>query len=257
MVVVYRLSSLTYMLGKPFVKVDTYAMANLVAGTRVVPELIQNDFTPDRVADETIAMLTDRDRYERIRSALGHSPSSSWRARSKRARCRCGAGGRTPRREICIAEPAMNELRPRRICAAVLMIAAFVMGTRVSALTLLPADFSEMVNGSQQIIHGRVVDVRAQAINGRRSIESVVTVAVIESFKGSTGSEVAFRMPNGELGRISRVLIGVPEFEAGAGGGVVSGRPCAGVCRCHSVSVKGYFASRRVPTGGAWWHRCR
>jgi lipid-A-disaccharide synthase len=45
-------------------------MANLVAGTRVVPELIQNDFTPDRVAEETIAMLTDRDRYERIRSAL-------------------------------------------------------------------------------------------------------------------------------------------------------------------------------------------
>ena len=70
MVVVYRLSSLTYMLGKPFVKVDTYAMANLVAGTRVVPELIQNDFTPDRVADETISMLTDRDRYERIRGAL-------------------------------------------------------------------------------------------------------------------------------------------------------------------------------------------
>jgi lipid-A-disaccharide synthase len=70
MVVVYRLSSLTYMLGKPFVKVDTYAMANLVAGTRVVPELIQNDFTPDRVAEETIAMLTDRDRYERIRGAL-------------------------------------------------------------------------------------------------------------------------------------------------------------------------------------------
>jgi hypothetical protein len=109
----------------------------------------------------------------------------------------------------------MNELRPRRICAAVLMIAAFVIGTRVSALTLLPADFSEMVNGSQQIIHGRVVDVRAQAINGRRSIESVVTVAVIESFKGSTGSEVAFRMPNGELGRYRRVLIGVPEFEPG------------------------------------------
>jgi lipid-A-disaccharide synthase len=70
MVVVYRLSSLTYMLGKPFVKVDTYAMANLVAGTRVVPELIQDDFTPDRVADETVALLTDRDRHESTRRAL-------------------------------------------------------------------------------------------------------------------------------------------------------------------------------------------
>ena len=45
MVVVYRLSPMTYLLGKPFVKVDTYAMANLVAGERVVPELIQDDFT--------------------------------------------------------------------------------------------------------------------------------------------------------------------------------------------------------------------
>ena len=70
MVVVYRLSSLTYRLGKPFVKVDTYAMANLVAGARIVPELIQDDFTPQRVADETVSFLTDRERYERTRAAL-------------------------------------------------------------------------------------------------------------------------------------------------------------------------------------------
>ena len=52
MVVVYRLSPLTYRLGKPFVHVDTYAMANLVAGRRVVPELIQDAFTPEAVAAE-------------------------------------------------------------------------------------------------------------------------------------------------------------------------------------------------------------
>ena len=46
MVVVYRLSPLTYRLGKPFVNVDTYAMPNLVAGRRIVPELIQDEFTP-------------------------------------------------------------------------------------------------------------------------------------------------------------------------------------------------------------------
>jgi hypothetical protein len=103
----------------------------------------------------------------------------------------------------------------RTICGAALVLAAISSGTRVSALTVLPAEFSEMVNGSQLIVHGRIVDVRSQAINDRRSIESVVTVAVIESFKGSTGSEVAFRMPNGELGRYRRVLIGVPEFQPG------------------------------------------
>ena len=70
MVVVYRLSPLTYALGKPFVKVETYAMPNLVAGQRIVPELIQSDFTPRRVADETVAFLTDRERHARVREAL-------------------------------------------------------------------------------------------------------------------------------------------------------------------------------------------
>ena len=70
MVVVYRLSPLTYWLGRPFVKVDTFAMANLVAGSRVVPELIQADFTPERVAEETVALLTDPDRRTRTSQAL-------------------------------------------------------------------------------------------------------------------------------------------------------------------------------------------
>jgi lipid-A-disaccharide synthase len=71
MVVVYRLSPLTYRLGKPFVKVDMYAMANLVAGERVVPELIQDDFTPERVADEAVALVVDRQRHARTRELLG------------------------------------------------------------------------------------------------------------------------------------------------------------------------------------------
>jgi lipid-A-disaccharide synthase len=70
MVVVYRLSPLTYRLGKPFLKVDTYAMPNLVAGQRIVPELIQKGFTPSRVADETVALLVDADRHRRTRDAL-------------------------------------------------------------------------------------------------------------------------------------------------------------------------------------------
>ena len=70
MVVVYKLSPITYRLGKPFVNVDMYAMVNLVAGKRVVPELIQDDFTPERVADETVALLTDAKRYARTREAL-------------------------------------------------------------------------------------------------------------------------------------------------------------------------------------------
>ncbi len=70
MVVVYRLSPLTYRLGKPFVQVDTYAMANLVAGRRVVQELIQDDFTPEAVATEVVRMLTDREYAAAMRRDL-------------------------------------------------------------------------------------------------------------------------------------------------------------------------------------------
>jgi lipid-A-disaccharide synthase len=70
MVVVYRLSPLTYRLVKPFGHVDMYAMPNLVAGSRIVPELIQSDFTAERTAAEALKFLTDRDLYDRTRQAL-------------------------------------------------------------------------------------------------------------------------------------------------------------------------------------------
>ena len=73
MVVVYKVSPLSYRLGKPLLTVDTYAMANLVAGERVVPELMQEACTPEAVAAETLALLTDRDRWERTRAKLAET----------------------------------------------------------------------------------------------------------------------------------------------------------------------------------------
>ncbi len=70
MVVVYRVSSLEYLVGRPFVKLDTFAMVNLIAGRRLVPELIQEQFTAEAVAAEAISMLTDSDRAVRIRQGL-------------------------------------------------------------------------------------------------------------------------------------------------------------------------------------------
>jgi lipid-A-disaccharide synthase len=70
MVVVYRLSPLTYRIGRPFVRVDTFAMANLVAGRTVVPERIQDAFVPERVAADALAVLTDADAAARIRDSL-------------------------------------------------------------------------------------------------------------------------------------------------------------------------------------------
>jgi lipid-A-disaccharide synthase len=70
MVIVYRLSPLTYRLGRRFVKVDTYGMVNLIAGRRVATELIQDDFTPDRVAERALALLQDPAALDAARVAL-------------------------------------------------------------------------------------------------------------------------------------------------------------------------------------------
>jgi len=70
MVVVYRVSPLEYRVGRRFVKVDTFAMVNLIAGRRVVTELIQDDLTPDAVAAETVSLLRDEGRASAMRDAL-------------------------------------------------------------------------------------------------------------------------------------------------------------------------------------------
>ena len=70
MVVVYRLSRLTHFLGRRFVKVPHVAMVNLIAGKRAVPELIQHDFTPERVAAEVRSLLGQPDRREAMKRDL-------------------------------------------------------------------------------------------------------------------------------------------------------------------------------------------
>ncbi|MCU0257119.1 MAG: lipid-A-disaccharide synthase [Vicinamibacterales bacterium] len=70
MVIVYRLSPLTYRLGIRFVRVDTYGMVNLVAGRRVVTELIQDGFTAEATARECVALLADPVRAAQVRADL-------------------------------------------------------------------------------------------------------------------------------------------------------------------------------------------
>lgn len=70
MVIVYRVSPLSYRLLRRLVKVQAIGMVNLIAGERLVPELVQDAFTPDAVAGEAISMLTDPGRVARIRAGL-------------------------------------------------------------------------------------------------------------------------------------------------------------------------------------------
>src|SRR5713226_6800621 len=58
MVVVYKVTPLTALLAKPLVRTPHFSMVNLIAGREVVPELIQKDFTADKVAEQTLRLLS-------------------------------------------------------------------------------------------------------------------------------------------------------------------------------------------------------
>lgn len=69
-VMVYRVAPMTYALGKRMVKVPYYAMPNLIAGRQVVPELVQSDFTPERVVAELSKIIPDGTARERMLQGL-------------------------------------------------------------------------------------------------------------------------------------------------------------------------------------------
>ena len=70
MVVVYRVSQPTWWVGKLMVDTPFYSMVNLIAGCAVVPELIQDDFSPENVAREITSLLEDEQKRATIRTAL-------------------------------------------------------------------------------------------------------------------------------------------------------------------------------------------
>jgi lipid-A-disaccharide synthase len=70
MVVVYRVSPLTATLAKPLVRTPYFAMVNLIAEREVVPELVQDNFTPDRVADAILRLLQDPNARRTLRTGL-------------------------------------------------------------------------------------------------------------------------------------------------------------------------------------------
>ncbi|MBN1165243.1 MAG: lipid-A-disaccharide synthase [Candidatus Krumholzibacteriota bacterium] len=69
-VVVYRTSPFTYALGKNLVKIPWIAMPNVLAEKSLLPELIQNQVVPSRIAAEAVALLSDPPRYALVSGEL-------------------------------------------------------------------------------------------------------------------------------------------------------------------------------------------
>jgi lipid-A-disaccharide synthase len=70
MVIVYKVSPVSYYIGKKIVTVEHIGLANIIAGKTIVPELIQDEANPERIATEVVNILNDEARMRNIRLEL-------------------------------------------------------------------------------------------------------------------------------------------------------------------------------------------
>jgi hypothetical protein len=115
-----------------------------------------------------------------------------------------------------MTETPMSHTRlGNRLVRALLAAGICAAGTTISATTLVPADFAQMARDAELIVRGTVVNVQSQLTGPGQTIESVITLSVAETIKGTAAAETVFRVPGGRIGRYRRVMVGAPVFQTG------------------------------------------
>jgi len=99
--------------------------------------------------------------------------------------------------------------------AVSLLIAWVLCVSAARATVLVPADLPELSRDAGLIVRGEIESVESRWTEGRRAIETVVTLRVDATLKGSVNPTVQWIVPGGTIGRFRRLVIGAPEFAVG------------------------------------------
>ena len=70
MIIIYKVSAPSYYVGKMVIDVDHIGLVNIIAGKEIVPELIQFEASPEKIAAEVMDILATKERMERIKAEL-------------------------------------------------------------------------------------------------------------------------------------------------------------------------------------------
>ena len=120
----------------------------------------------------------------------------------------------------------------RRLAAVVLLT---LVPVTLRATVLVPIEFRELVAASTVIVRGRVVSAQAEWVDGRRAIETIVTIEPFEYLRGDLGERLTLTVPGGQLGRYRTVFVGAPVF--GEGDEVVLFLAAEGAAQPHIVGL--------------------
>lgn len=108
-----------------------------------------------------------------------------------------------------------RSVRSSRVPVCILGLICGLAVLPAHAVTVVPLSFEQLVRQSSSVIYARVVDVRGQWTDDRRTIDSIVTVEVIKGYKGTTATELTLTVPGGQVGRYLNLLPGAPAFARG------------------------------------------
>ena len=91
MVIVYHLARLTYLIGLLLKRIPFFGLANIIAAREIVPELLQDDFTPERLSHEVLSLMNDpgrlsvvKENLREVKIALGEKGGAERAARAVR-----------------------------------------------------------------------------------------------------------------------------------------------------------------------------
>ena len=100
-----------------------------------------------------------------------------------------------------------------RVLAILFAVCALPAGVR--ATVVIPAEFREIVNGSDIIAYGRVIETTSIESEDRGRVDTQVTFEVGTCLKGPATARLVFMVPGGTVGRYRSVMVGAPRFAAG------------------------------------------
>jgi hypothetical protein len=102
-----------------------------------------------------------------------------------------------------------------KLSMCLLVLLAMWPAPMLRATVYVAADLRALTTESGAVAHGRVVALESQWVEGRRAIETLVTLQVESYAKGDLGQSVTLRVPGGKLGPYRSVMLGAPTFAEG------------------------------------------